>query len=200
MLIPLHLLQGDAQSPVQGTYLEARTAAIFAGACHANGERMLEGREALCVWHFESGPSAGVTVALLVVGDANLAEEQVRWNSRCFISDQASSAARESAIAWLRQREPRWFSTELEPHALRIETQLAGDHYSVQAQGRFALEGSALVDRACCKMPLQVWYQPLAQVENRIVGDNTRFFIHEEALDRHFERPGENSTFIARFR
>src|SRR5207237_91722 len=43
------------QTSVQGDYVEVRTASVFAGACHFNGEVVTTGRDALMAWHVTSG-------------------------------------------------------------------------------------------------------------------------------------------------
>src|SRR4051812_28605704 len=48
---------------LSGDYVEARTASVFAGACHYNGELTTTGRDAEIVWHVRSGVSHGVDVS-----------------------------------------------------------------------------------------------------------------------------------------
>src|SRR5260370_38698441 len=51
---------GQAQrSSVKGDYVEARTASVFAGACHFNGEAVTPGQDALMAWNIQSGPWNG---------------------------------------------------------------------------------------------------------------------------------------------
>jgi hypothetical protein len=191
MLIPAHLLPGENAPGFSGHYLEARTAAIFAGACHANGERTLEGREALCAWVFDGG----ARVVLLLAAEENLAEPGVRWNARLFIDGPDSVRA----LEFLRTREPRLLPPELSAVPLDITARVDGDEYELAGEHVFGLRGRALENRDCCKMPLSVWYEPLAHVEGRVVGDNTHFWVHEETLQRRFSRPGDNAAFVARF-
>src|SRR5258706_16352594 len=40
---------------LRGEYVEARTASVFAGACHYNGELTTTGRDAMMAWNFTSG-------------------------------------------------------------------------------------------------------------------------------------------------
>ena len=40
-----------ASNHITGDYVEARTASVFAGACHYNGELTTTGREAELAWH-----------------------------------------------------------------------------------------------------------------------------------------------------
>jgi len=44
---------------VKGDYVEVRTASVFAGACHYNGEVTTTGRDALMAWNVTSGNFCG---------------------------------------------------------------------------------------------------------------------------------------------
>jgi len=64
---------------LRGDYVEVRTASVFAGACHFNGEVVTTGREAMMAWNVTSGKwqgidLTGVRVLAIVSSDANLAE------------------------------------------------------------------------------------------------------------------------------
>jgi hypothetical protein len=48
---------------VRGVYVEARTASVFAGACHYNGELTTAGREAVLAWSVKEGSWGGVQLA-----------------------------------------------------------------------------------------------------------------------------------------
>src|SRR6266446_1652052 len=54
-------LTSQAESTsVKGDYVEVRTASVFAGACHYNGEVTTTGRDALMAWNVTSGKSEGI--------------------------------------------------------------------------------------------------------------------------------------------
>lgn len=62
---------------ITGTYVEARTAEIFAGGCIMNSEAETAGRQAVLAWRIDSGRLDGVAldglaVAAAVAGDRNL--------------------------------------------------------------------------------------------------------------------------------
>jgi hypothetical protein len=63
----------------------------------------------------------------------------------------------------------------------------------------FSLRGDSLPDRACCKMPLDVWYDPFVALDGRLVGHDAEFDLREGLLDRTWSRPGENAAFFGRF-
>ncbi|HEX8117567.1 MAG TPA: hypothetical protein VF521_09860, partial [Pyrinomonadaceae bacterium] len=52
--------EGDG---LKGVYVEARTASVFAGACHYNGELTTAGREAVMAWSVKEGSWGGVSLA-----------------------------------------------------------------------------------------------------------------------------------------
>src|ERR671939_229786 len=48
---------------VAGDYVEVRTASVFAGACHYNGEVVTTGRDAVMAWQFKRGQWQGTDLA-----------------------------------------------------------------------------------------------------------------------------------------
>src|SRR5215210_2467387 len=75
---------------LKGDYVEARTASVFAGACHYNGELTTTGRDALMAWRVEEGSwngvdLAGVRAMAVVSADANLSEARAARRSELII-------------------------------------------------------------------------------------------------------------------
>ena len=82
---------------LRGDYVEVRTASVFAGACHFNGEVVTTGREAMMAWNVTSGKwqgidLTGVRVLAIVSSDANLAEANAARQSEIVIDSRASRA------------------------------------------------------------------------------------------------------------
>lgn len=72
-------LAGEADTSLQGLYLEARTADVYAGHCFANSEVGLTGREAVLAWNVSEGvyegvPLAGLSVVAVVKAQATLGD------------------------------------------------------------------------------------------------------------------------------
>ena len=91
-----------ARTSVAGDYVEVRTASVFAGACHYNGELMTTGREAVLAWQINSGAwqgtdLAGVRVLAVVSADANLADAQAARRAEVVV-DSAATEAQASAV------------------------------------------------------------------------------------------------------
>ncbi|HVI70034.1 MAG TPA: DUF1326 domain-containing protein, partial [Pyrinomonadaceae bacterium] len=80
---------------LRGDYVEVRTASVFAGACHYNGEVVTTGRDAMMAWNVTSGKwqgvdLTGVRVMAVVSADANLAEGNAARQSEIIVDSQAS--------------------------------------------------------------------------------------------------------------
>src|SRR6059058_6390047 len=71
---------------ITGTYVEARTAEVFAGACVMNGEAATTGREALLAWKVDRGQLNGVSldglaVVAAIAADTNLGIHEIGGES-----------------------------------------------------------------------------------------------------------------------
>lgn len=202
--IPLFLaLSAGGSSEVQAVRVrcvEARTASVFAGACHYGGEATTAGREALIAWHVESGSHvgvdlAGVDLAVAIAGDGNLAEAGHARRSIVYLSDRATPGQRAAAEDLLRMRLGDRLGRVLEVTTLSLAVAIEGDRYRIDGGRAFRLEGELLADRACCKMPLAVWYKPIAPISKPIVGRNAVFRFADERLGSVWDRQDENTGF-----
>src|ERR1043166_4581164 len=92
---------------LHGDYVEVRTASVFAGACHYNGEVVTTGRDAMMAWNVTSGKwqdvdLTGVRAMAIVTSDANLSETNAVRSSEIIIDSQASNAQSQVMIAALK--------------------------------------------------------------------------------------------------
>lgn len=194
--IPLLIALSGGDGRIQ--CVEARTASVFAGACHYGGERTTAGREALVAWHFESGWLAGVDAVAAIAGEDNLAEPSSTRRSIVYLSDRATPEQRAAAESILRSRVD--LGRVLEVAVVPIASRFEGDKYRIDGGKLFQLEGELLADRACCKMPLAVWYAPIAPIAAPIVGRNEVFRYSDSRLGSVWERHGENTGFAGTLR
>lgn len=193
-----------ADSAPRGAYAEARTASVFAGACHYNGELLSDGREALLAWRFDAGSFAGVDVsglalAALVVDEENLAFAPQARRSVLYVPASSEPRQREALARWAAATHADALGRIVAVRACELSVAVESEHYAVRAPGVFDLAGDALPDRACCKMPYQVWYTPFENTTGRLVGRDARFDVEEPLLERRWSRPGENAAFFGRF-
>src|SRR6266404_5326003 len=94
---------------LRGEYVEARTASVFAGACHYNGELTTAGRDALMAWNVKSGEwrgidLAGVRIVAIVSADVNLADTNAARRSEIIIGENASDAQSRAMLEALKSR------------------------------------------------------------------------------------------------
>ncbi|MEM7305863.1 MAG: DUF1326 domain-containing protein [Planctomycetota bacterium] len=202
-LLPLALVLAADAKP-QGTYVEARTAAVFAGACHFGGQYTTQGRSAVAGWHVERGAHAGVDLAgvdlaVVVTGSKNLDAKDAVKRSIVYVDASVSAQAREAAVAWLRSEYAVLVGKVEDVRAAKVEVGRKKDDFWLRAGSSVELTGNALPERECCKMSYNLWYDPLAPIEGRLVGNVKVFRTKEKALDLAWNRTGENDAFFGTF-
>jgi hypothetical protein len=187
-----------------GAYVEARTAAVFAGACHFGGQATTQGRAALLAWQFDGGVHrgvelAGVNVVAVLSATENLADAGVKRRSWIYVSDTALPKTRDAAVEWLRENRAELFGAVQSVRAVPLAVSIEADRYAVRSAVGFTLQGATLPDRACCRMPFSVWYRPFVALEKAIVGHNDEFRVNDRTIDERWSRPDENAAFTGRF-
>jgi hypothetical protein len=108
LLCALPLAAADAPA-VSGDYVEARSNEVYTCGCLYSGQMTTAGREAILAWRIARGvyqgtPLAGVKVAAVVVGDANLGAYDGPRRTALYL-DESTSDAQLQAIVALWQRE-----------------------------------------------------------------------------------------------
>lgn len=188
---------------LRGQYVEVRTASVFAGACHYNGEVVTTGRDALMAWNVTSGKwqdveLTGVRAMAIVNSTSNLAEPNAARQSELIID---SAASREQAQAMLNALKEKYASSLGEIVAVRnapITFEHKDHTYAVKADDA-TINVEALPNDLCCRMPNLVWYKPLVGLENRKVGYTTRASYAGRKVSDPWSRSGENSAFYGLF-
>ena len=206
MIIAVSALVFSSQAEnvsVRGDYVEVRTASVFAGACHFNGEVVTTGRDALMAWNVTSGKWQGVDLTgvramAIVSAEANLAEGNAARKSEIVIDSQTS---RTQALAMINALRSRYAASLGEVVAVRsapISFERNGRTYAV-ATNDAAINVEAMPNDLCCKMPNLVWYTPLVGLENRKVGYTSRALYSGKIVGEPWSRSGENSAFYGSF-
>jgi len=188
---------------LRGDYVEVRTASVFAGACHYNGEVITTGRDALMAWNVTSGnwqgvDLTGVRALAIVSADANLGETSAARQSEIIID---SSASRTQALAItnaLKEKYATSLGNIVEVRTAPITFERSGRTYAV-ATSEAAINVEAMPNDLCCKMPNLVWYTPLVGLENRKVGYTSKALYSGKVVGEPWSRSGENSAFYGTF-
>jgi hypothetical protein len=189
---------------VRGDYVEVRTASVFAGACHYNGEVTTAGRDALMAWNVKSGDwrgvdLAGVRVVAIVSADANLSEDSAARRSEIIIGQNASDAQSRAMLEALKSRYAASLGKIVSVRRGPLTFEHKDKTYTVTADDSAAINIEAMPDDLCCKMPNLVWYSPLVPLENRKVGYTTKAQYAGAAVGDPWQRTGENSAFYGSF-
>ncbi|MCB9898380.1 MAG: DUF1326 domain-containing protein [Planctomycetes bacterium] len=202
-----YLYEHEAPSigPVRGRYVEARSAAVFAGACHFNGEVGSQGRDAILGWHLVDGSwdgvaLAGVDIVAAVTSSENLRDGAAR-TSVVYLDASLDDETRSAAEGWLRARQPETVGEILTVRDTDVHVSTADGNFVLVAGDRIELVGETLPDRSCCKIPESVWYEPLASgLGQPLVGNaSVCRFAGDLALPA-WSHTDQNNVFVSCFR
>jgi len=197
-------LTSQAESTsVKGDYVEVRTASVFAGACHYNGEVTTTGREALMAWNVTSGKWKGVDLAGVraiasVSADDNLSNEQAGRRAELIVDKSATHAQAAAMVEAIKSRYADALGEIISVRSAPIHFKHEGKTYEV-ASTSASIDVEAMPNDLCCRMPNLVWYSPLVPLDKRKVGYTVRALYAGHTAGDNWERAGENSAFYGSF-
>ena len=188
---------------LRGDYVEVRTASVFAGACHYNGEVVTTGRDAMMAWNVTSGKWQGVDLTgvramAVVTADANLSDAQAARTSEIIIDSQATPTQSQAMLNALKSKYGAALGSVVTVRNTAITFSRNGRNYAVKADDA-TIDVEAMPNDLCCKMPNLVWYSPFVGLENRKVGYTVRARYSGKAIGTPWSRSGENSAFYGSF-
>ena len=188
---------------LRGDYVEVRTASVFAGACHYNGEVVTTGRDAMMAWHVTSGKWQGVDLSgvralAIITADANLSENNAARSSEIIIDSNASQTQSQALLDALKVKYAATLGNVVTVRSAPIKFDHHGRTYAVAADDA-TINVEAMPNDLCCKMPNLVWYSPLVGLENRKVGYTVNATYSGKAIATPWSRSGENSAFYGSF-
>jgi len=193
-----------AAAPLSGDYVEARTASVFAGACHYNGELTTTGRDAEIVWHVRTGASHGVDVSGLtavaaVTAPDNLKDAVSSRRTVLFIDDRATAPQMKALAGELMTSYKDALGEVVAIKRAPITFKRTGDSFNVDAKGVGKLTVAAMPNGECCKQPNLVWYQPLVTITDRKVGFTQESGIEDATLGVSWTKFNQNTAFYGKF-
>ena len=206
MLVAVSALVFSSQAEnvsLRGDYVEVRTASVFAGACHYNGEVVTTGRDAMMAWNVTSGKWQGVDLSgvhamAIVSADANLSEGNAARQSEIIIDAKASRTQALAMVNALKEKYAASLGNVVEVRSAPISFERNGRTYAV-VTNEAAINVEAMPNDLCCKMPNLVWYKPLVGLENRKVGYTSKALYSGKVVGEPWSRSGENSAFYGTF-
>jgi hypothetical protein len=188
---------------LRGDYVEVRTASVFAGACHYNGEVVTTGRDAMMAWNVTSGKwqgvdLTGVRVLAIVNADANLSDNNAARQAEIIVDANASRTQALAMVNALKEKYAASLGNVVEVRSAPISFARKGRTYAV-VTNEAAINVEAMPNDLCCKMPNLVWYAPLVGIENRKVGYTSKALYSGRVVGEPWSRSGENSAFYGTF-
>jgi hypothetical protein len=191
-----------AGKKIAGDYVEARTASVFAGACHYNGELVTTGRDAVMAWNFTAGTYNGVDLAsakamAAVSSDANLSQDAAK-KIEVVIDSRLTETQSAAVEALLREKLAPLGKVVAVRHA-PVTFNHTGSDYVAKADGFAAMSVQPMPNKECCAQPNNVWYTPLFKIEGRKVGYTQTAAYTAGTIGDTWAREGENSAFYGSF-
>lgn len=200
------LLAGGNGS-VTGTYVEARTAEVFAGGCVMNSEAGTAGRQAVLAWKVDRGAVNGVSldnlsVVAAVVGDKNLGIQEIggakpTTKAAVYVDQRASPAQQAALIAMARELSRGIVGNVVQVTPAPIQFTENSHEIHVSA-GQAALDVTKHMDHdlSCGG---ERWFNPLSSVSNATLGATERHLFDGSALGSKWSDPNKNSAFFGTF-
>jgi hypothetical protein len=204
LLICLGSTRPNASSTIVGDYVEARTASVFAGACHYNGELVTTGRDAVMAWNITSGSYhgtdlSGVKAMAAVSSQDNLGNDTAARQSELVIDTHATGAQATALAAFLRDQCGSQMGPITTVHRAPITFLHDAHSYQASAANFASLSVEPIPNNECCLQPNLVWYTPLFHVDHRKVGFTTVAIYSAGTVGDPWQQAGENSAFYGSF-
>ena len=216
-LLPVFLLAFVASAPVPaprdvpkpdtavtGDYVEARTASVFAGACHYNGELVTEGRDAILAWNISRGSWKGVDLSgvraiAALTSEQNLGDPHASRKCELVVDISATNAQAAAVADWLRSFDSAQLGQIVSTHRSTISFRHDDGLYTINADGYAAMTVQPMPNNECCTQPQLVWYNPLMPLEHRKVGYTQTASYSAGTVGDPWDRADENSAFYGSF-
>jgi hypothetical protein len=192
---------------VTGTYVEARTAEVFAGACVVNSEGGTTGREALLAWKVDRGQVNGVTLDGLAVvaalsSETNLGIHEIGGESTparaaIYVDSRANAAQRKALVAMVRFLSGNLIGSVVQETAAPIQFADNGHQITVSTDTVKLAVGKHLDHDASCGN--KQWFNPLTRVDRAEMGTTDQNEFSGPALCTKWSDPNKRSSFFGTF-
>jgi len=192
---------------VKGTYVEARTSEVFAGACVVNGEAGTTGREAILAWKVDTGSVNGVSlnglaVVAAVSGDTNLSVHEIggevaKTRTALFLDARATDAQRKALVAMVKALSKDVVTTVVEATPASIEFIDSGHDIRVSAKALKLVVSKHMDHDVTCGN--KQWFQPLSTVEHAEMGATDENMFDGPSLGTKWSDPNKRSAFFGTF-
>lgn len=211
-IIAAVLVEAAPAVEISGDYMESRTCDIYTGPCFANSESTLTGKTAVMAWKIDRGQHRGVDLSglkvvmalraantLAIGGGMKIDPDPVQ--SVILIDSRATTEQREALESFARQRAGRYGK-----HVARVGVapiDMTVDHIGMVGQLQAGLEVKLATRKLtkadqCCTNE-EIYYPPLASVENYEAAFTVDGGFNGRGLGVRWENPETRSAFLATF-
>lgn len=207
LLIAAPALAADAPT-VTGTYVEARTAEVFAGGCIMNSEAETMGKQAVLAWRVDTGRVGGVSIDGLSVvaalsGTHNLGmhemggEAPTEVKALMYVDERATQAQRDALVSMATRAigDLALRVVDVQPVAIAFDR----SHHAATVQAgdaRLDVEAHIHHDPSCGAMQ---WFQPLSRGAEAEVGLTRTQVFSGQALGTRWSQRDKRSAFVGTF-
>jgi hypothetical protein len=198
---------GARPATVTGTYVEARTAEVFAGACIMNGEAATTGREALLAWKVDRGQVGGVSLDGLAVvaalaGDTNLGIYEIGGESKparaaIYVDARADAAQRKALVSMVKSLSGNLIGSVVQETAAPIQFADNGHQITVSTDTLKLAVAKQLSHDASCGN--KQWFNPLTRVDRAEMGTTDQNEFSGQVLNTKWSHPNKRSSFFGTF-
>jgi len=207
LLTLLSATVGAKPVTLNGTYVEARTAEVFAGGCVINSEAGTTGREALLAWNVEHGRFNGVrldglSVVAAIAADVNLGVHEIggevaHARSALFLDARATEAQRQALIAMAKTLSKGIVANVVETTPVSIEfVEEARDIRVATTTVRLTVQKELNHEASCGN---KQWFSPLASVHHAEMGTAAENAFNGSSLGTKWSDPNKRSAFFGTF-
>ena len=193
---------------VSGSYVEARTAEVFAGGCVMNSEAETMGRQAVLAWRVDKGAVGGVAIDGLAVvaalsGTHNLGmhemggEAPTEVKALMYVDSRASTRQRQALVSMARTAMAHLAVRVVGVQAVPIAFDRTA-HAAAVTAGDATLQVEAHVhhDPSCGAMQ---WFHPLSRGADAQVGLTRTQAFTGAALGTRWSQADRKSAFVGTF-
>lgn len=192
---------------VTGTYVEARTAEVFAGACIMNGEANTAGREALLAWKVDRGQVDGVSldglsVVAAIASRTNLGIHEIGGESTparavIYTDARATAEQRKALVNMVKSLSGNLIGSVVQETPAAIEFVDTGHQIDVSTGSvKLSVAKHLMHDPSCGN---KQWFNPLTRVDHAEMGmTNTNQFDGPALCDK-WSDPDKASSFFGTF-
>lgn len=194
----------QSSTRIVGDYVEARTASVFAGACHYNGEVVTTGRDAILAWKIASGSwnrtdLSGVSAMAAVSSEDNLKNDAAVRQCQIIVSRWATPAQTTAFGDMLEKQCGHQLGKIVSIRQGAVLFDHTGSTYTVKSDGFAEMTVESMPNDECCKQPNLVWYSPLMPIQHRKVGYTVSSSYFAGTVGDPWQRSEENTAFYGAF-